>query len=788
MIHSSQTVSASTVDRTPAQADVHGGSVNGDVVDSLAKRLCAAAISYADLGFLVLPLWSAHDGRCDCGKAECTSAGKHPHGRYAPHGLKDATQDGAAICSWFNNGQAVNIGILTGIESGIVVLDVDPRHGGDESLCTLDPLPDTAMATTGGGGWHYFFRHPGDEVRNSVGKLGDGLDIRGDGGYVVAAPSIHISGQCYRWMRDPRAGIADLPACILDRLSGPKQASQAARAVTGIIPAGRRDDTLASMAGSMRRRGMTQEAILAALRVENERCVPPKDEADLVRISRSVARYQPVQQVSESASAPFPVAALPSPVDRFVTEGAAAMGCAPSFIALPLLVGLASAIGATRRIQLKCGWSEPSVLWGAIVAPSGTLKSPAMELALRPIRERQHDRMKRYHLELERYQIDLADYEKEYARWKRTTNGNDAPMKPQEPTAEELWTGDATTEAVAGMLSNNPRGILLAADELNTWIGGFDRYSQGKGGDAAHWLQMHGARSLKINRKTGVPRILYIPRAAVCVVGGIQPDILRRALGREHRQNGLAARLLLTCPPRRIKEWTEADINPEREREMHEIFKRLYNLDFAVNSEGDRQPIMMPLLPEAKSEWIEFYREFAAEQAALSGDLAAAYSKLEGYAARLALVIHLTRWAAADPTLKTVDAIDAKSVQAGVALVRWFADEARRMYARLSETTERGEQRRLIETIKAKGGSITARQLQRSSRRYPTAELAEAALNSLADAGVGCWERQLVSKNGGRQARVFTIAERADVDTTSVLDAENEGSVSVNGEPQNAYD
>ncbi len=81
------------------------------------ERMCEAAISCADLGLAVLPLWSASDGRCDCGKPDCPSPGKHPHGRHAPRGLKDATKEANVVRGWFADGYAVNIGISTGLES-----------------------------------------------------------------------------------------------------------------------------------------------------------------------------------------------------------------------------------------------------------------------------------------------------------------------------------------------------------------------------------------------------------------------------------------------------------------------------------------------------------------------------------------------------------------------------------------------------------------------------------------------------------------------------------------------
>ncbi len=99
------------------------------------------------------------------------------------------------VAGWWDTDPDANIGIVTGSRSGIVVIDIDPGHGGYESLAELinqhGKLPDTPVARTGGGGEHLFFKHPNIEVRNSAGRIGPGIDVRGDGGYVVGAPSIH---------------------------------------------------------------------------------------------------------------------------------------------------------------------------------------------------------------------------------------------------------------------------------------------------------------------------------------------------------------------------------------------------------------------------------------------------------------------------------------------------------------------------------------------------------------------------------------------------------------------
>lgn len=118
---------------------------------------------------------------------------------------------------WYRRSPGYNVGIVTGALSGIVVLDVDPRHGGDKSLRTLERkhgrLPKTPKSITGGGGQHDYFAHPGGEVRNRSG-IRPGIDLRGDGGCIVAPPSVHPTGKRYRWVRGRAPGdvaLAPLP-------------------------------------------------------------------------------------------------------------------------------------------------------------------------------------------------------------------------------------------------------------------------------------------------------------------------------------------------------------------------------------------------------------------------------------------------------------------------------------------------------------------------------------------------------------------------------------------------
>ena len=455
---------------------------------------------------------------------------------------------------------------------------------------------------------------------------------------------------------------------------------------------------------------------------------------------------------------PFPVECLPEPIRSFVLGGAKSIGCDPSFIALPVLSMAAAAIGNTRRLCIKRGWIEPAILWTCIVGDSGSSKSPALELALRPIRQRQQKAIQLHRELMQEFEDDSLVYERDVASWKRSKTGGDPPEQPTKPIAERLWCDDQTVEALALMLQQQPRGMLLAKDELAGWLGGMDQYKGGQGSDVSRWLEMFGGRQMIYDRKTGDHRTIFVPMASMSITGGVQPEVLARSLGRAYFENGLAARLLLAFPPRQKKRWTEADIDPDLELQMAALIDALYGLQPGTDESGDLKPLIVGMNSAAKAAWIEFYNEHAAEQMDMHGDLSAAWSKLEGYAARLALVVHFIRVVAADRSLTTTEAVDQSSIEAGIKLSRWFGSEARRVYGIVGETDDDRDTRRLIDWIERRGGDATIRDVQQGCRWLKETGLAEAALMALVKAGIGSWIEIPAGVRGGRPVRVFRLS------------------------------
>lgn len=160
-----------------------------------------AAIRYANEGFCIVPIaWTTQTRRCSCRRPDCTAPGKHP---IISGWRREASKDPNLITRWWHRWPDAGVGIATGKISNLVVIDIDPRHGGDASLKELEAsfgqLPKSFRVRTGGGGLHIYLRHPGFEIPNSTGLV-PGVDIRGNGGLVVAPPSRHVSGGLYEWI------------------------------------------------------------------------------------------------------------------------------------------------------------------------------------------------------------------------------------------------------------------------------------------------------------------------------------------------------------------------------------------------------------------------------------------------------------------------------------------------------------------------------------------------------------------------------------------------------------
>jgi hypothetical protein len=455
---------------------------------------------------------------------------------------------------------------------------------------------------------------------------------------------------------------------------------------------------------------------------------------------------------------PYPTRAMPKAVSTLVEESARSIGCDEAFVALPLLAVLGSAIGTTRRVELKPGWQALPLVWPVTVAESGSQKSPAADVSLDHVREREDQLHEEYAAECSAYENEVEDYEKCRSAWRGNKKSDEPPPKrPREPIHRRVLVEDATIEALVSALADNSRGLLVATDEFSGWLGSMGRYNGTAAADESFFLKAYSGRSHNVSRRTG--RSVFIPQAAVWITGTIQPGVLRRALGVERRESGLLARLLLAQPPRRPKKWTTDALGWTTREDFVRVLDNLYGLQHELVAGREKSRIVR-LSRDAETLFKEFFVEHDRETIQHSGDLAAAWSKLEETAGRLALILHETRLAAGEHVV--ADEIDAGSMAAAIELVGWFKYETRRVYSLLAESeinrAIRQADERLEAFVVSQGGSVASRDVISGVRAIKDSDAAEQALQRLVDAGRGRWEEKPTDPDkGGRPARLFVL-------------------------------
>lgn len=496
-------------------------------------------------------------------------------------------------------------------------------------------------------------------------------------------------------------------------------------------------------------------------------CAGDSDLSKLIDEAEPFAPAQPesIDNPQAPGFTPFPTGELPCAAANLVRAGAEAMQIDDAMIAPLALAAMSAAIGNARVIELSASWREPAVLWAVVVAPSGSGKSPALELVTRPAERRDSEALRDHRESTKEHAAAMLLHVRAMKAWERGAAkgnmGDTPPAAPEPPLCQRIVTNDATFEGLASMLAASPRGLLLACDELASWLGGFSRYT-GNGGrpssEASRWLPMHSAGSLKVDRKTSSP--LRIEKAALNIAGLIQPGVLAAALTDTDFDSGLVARLLLSMPPTPTRRWRPGGLSPMVEGAFSALMAKLYDLEMPEDEYGTPTPRSLPLDEKAGQHWAEYYNELNEDIAGEDERTRAMLSKLEGGAARLALVIHLGRIAGGEDARP--DSIDGESMRRGIVLAKWFRREAARVYLRLAKCDDDRESRQLLGLIRRKGGSISGRELVQSSRAYGVVRDAEAALSRLVDAGHGTWVTPPQRGRGAPKARRFVLPAASD--------------------------
>lgn len=261
------------------------------------------ALAYARDGFSVIPGHSINGDRCTCGDRTCSAPGKHPRLRWRAHTKTALTEE--ELKSWWRRFPDSNVIIVTGKISGIAVLDIDGEEGAEamaEIGLDVGDLPETPTVRTGGGGWHFYFAYPEDQVVQTKAGVLDHVDIRAEGGIVVAPPSMHISGSNYVWADGLGWDDVDIEDFDWSQLVKEGQPSLDAglptgdlswfEAFLGGVTEGSRNVAATRLAGRYIGLGMSRREVLQLLQAWNTLNDPPLANRDIEVVVASISKRE----------------------------------------------------------------------------------------------------------------------------------------------------------------------------------------------------------------------------------------------------------------------------------------------------------------------------------------------------------------------------------------------------------------------------------------------------------------------------------------------------------------
>jgi hypothetical protein len=427
----------------------------------------------------------------------------------------------------------------------------------------------------------------------------------------------------------------------------------------------------------------------------------------------------------------FPIEVFGDTWGPWLVNAADAAACPVDYVAMPLLAGVSTLIGHSRWPQATPGWSEPPHLWTVVVGDSGVGKSPGADSLMRTVLpELEHRMIGDFPERLRDWQaaqeFDKAALKQWQEGLRAAQKGKDQDKDPSKippmpaPTASDiapekprLRQHDITIEQLAAILATAaPKGVLVTRDEIAGWLTAMNAYNPA---GRAFWIEAYGGRPYRVERRKHGTEPIEIPRLAVAVYGGTQPEKLVELIA--GADDGLLAR----------PQWAWPDPIPFRlGREAPQTTWAIEALDrlreFDLQPGNPPHPVFVPLTPEGLQWMEEFAREMEARQAEAGGLLRSAFGKARGTALRLSLVLEELWWCAAatkDPTAFTPPAtISQKALAAASMMVNdYFMPMAERVYGDAAATeSERAAATIARWIVKVRPDYVHVRHLQRKVR------------------------------------------------------------------------
>ena len=415
-------------------------------------------------------------------------------------------------------------------------------------------------------------------------------------------------------------------------------------------------------------------------------CIDYDDASECASHAVAVGEAWGPLRIGEPPSvAKFPVDVLPESVQQLVVEGAAAIGCAVDFLAVPALAVAAGAIGRTAALRLKEGYFASSSLFAACVGPPADGKTPALKIAAAPLRKLDAALALEHAEAMDRWRAECDRASPDGKKAKPPGGFGHSVHSVRPPRPRRIDVDDVTMEALPLILADNPRGLVMVRDELTALVMGLNQYKSGKGSDRANLLKIWSGDAFKRDR---VAHENHEPvrcdHPCLSIVGGLPPDMLGELVDQKGRSDGFTDRFLFSCPDvRPAPSWSAEGVPDVVADEWSNLVERLW---LRSPEQRDGRPVPRTIVMDAggESAWRHYYDRHSEEMndTGFPPSLRGPWGKLREYAGRLTLVLSLLDHAS-DPLCGVQDLPvgDDGFVEDAWRLVDYFKSHARRVHA-----------------------------------------------------------------------------------------------------------
>ena len=601
------------------------------------------------------------------------------------NGFKAATTDKVVLQEWNKKFPDCNIGIPTGQINNIFVVDIDGEQG-FESLNRLELIYGKLDAPTvkTGKGKHLYFKMPENvELKCSTSKIADHIDIRANGGYVVAPPSIHENGHQYTW--ENFALNQDFPEAPTWLISLMTNTEKQTLPVSGVLeeisnaPQGQRNDTLYKRSISLIGRAMRKNLNMAEIKeniinagmlsgLSKEEATKTFDNAlKFVEENCNIPAYSEPDMDILKTKILLPAPKLNTKIfkglEDWVIQTSETTNAPVDYVAFSLLAGAAGVVGLSRSISPWAGWEESCCLWvGAIGEPSSG-KTPAATPIRKILNKIEDSRKENYFDKLANWKRkkEIAKQRKKEWEDKVKENPDLAPhfpssaIIPPKPQTYRFVYGDTTQEALTSDMERNIKGAIIFRDELSAWVSGMNRYNSGSS-ERGFWLEAFNGNKFVCNRVKFDDERLEIQNLLVSVFGTIQPQRLIDTVLSD-RGDGFLARFLWVYPELKPAAIPQNITLPEN---VLAAFKNLDSLLDPYADNAEKQKKCLPLSIEAQQLFNTWYLAHLNKSQQEESILKYFLGKGQGYVLRLALLLELLWWADSEypePTEVSFEAI-----------------------------------------------------------------------------------------------------------------------------------